>query len=278
MGIVTLFRFLVGDRGAILQLASTPWTLVVGFVFVLSAGFAREYDAEDLLHKPWHLLLPLGASLAASLVLFCFLKPSTADSDPSFFSGYLSFLGLFWMTAPLAWLYAIPYERFLGSDESMQANLGTLGLVAAWRVILMMRILFVLFGYTVVEAFCLVMAFADALALPALIFVPQQILSGMSGIQQSNREALLAGVGFQVGLAAGCTSPIWFVLGVGHWLMSEPHWQAVPLSNRSRPGWALWALAGASVAIWAVILPFTQPVQRHSTLSGMASSTVSSFP
>jgi len=35
----------------------------------LLPAFAREYDGEDLLHEPWHLLLPLVASLATSFIL-----------------------------------------------------------------------------------------------------------------------------------------------------------------------------------------------------------------
>src|SRR5262245_21291219 len=114
MGLSTLLRYLIGDRRAIEEIASDRRALWLGFLFVQSAGFARDYDGEDLYHEPWHLLLALAASLAASLVFFtlCFCKVLASEAPrPSFFSGYLSFLGLFWMTAPLAWLYAIPYER-----------------------------------------------------------------------------------------------------------------------------------------------------------------------
>ena len=73
VGIRTLARYLLGDREAIRTLASTRHTLWLGLLFVLSAGFAREYDGADLLHEPWHVVLPLGASLASSLVLFFLL-------------------------------------------------------------------------------------------------------------------------------------------------------------------------------------------------------------
>ena len=71
MNIRTLLRYLFGGRQAILELASSRWALVIGLLFVLSASFAREYDGEDLLREPWHLLLPLAASLVSSFVLFC---------------------------------------------------------------------------------------------------------------------------------------------------------------------------------------------------------------
>ena len=70
MRVETVFLYLTGDRRAILQLAASPWTLLIGAIFVLSAGLARDYDGEDLLREPWHLLIPFAASIAASLILF----------------------------------------------------------------------------------------------------------------------------------------------------------------------------------------------------------------
>ena len=34
---------------------------------MISAGFAREYDGEDLLREPFHIFIPLAASFVASL-------------------------------------------------------------------------------------------------------------------------------------------------------------------------------------------------------------------
>jgi hypothetical protein len=70
MRIATICRYLLGNREAILTLSRDPWTLRIGLLFVLSAGFAREYDQEYLVAKPWVLLVPLAASLAASFLLF----------------------------------------------------------------------------------------------------------------------------------------------------------------------------------------------------------------
>ena len=64
MTISTLIRYLVGHRRAILEVAESKSAVWLGLLFVISAGFAREYDGVDLLHEPWHLALPLGASLA----------------------------------------------------------------------------------------------------------------------------------------------------------------------------------------------------------------------
>ncbi len=134
MTIRTLLRYLIGERQAILDLAANRWTPLIALLFVLSAGFARKYDGADLLREPWHLVLPLGASLVASFLLFCFAYDARFEQRrrPRFLDAYLSFLGLFWMTAPLAWAYAVPYERFLSPVDAAEANLWTLGLVSLW--------------------------------------------------------------------------------------------------------------------------------------------------
>ena len=115
---LTILRFLFGSRDAIERIAAcrqAPW---IGLLLVFSAALAREYDGQDLLHEPWHLFLPLFASLATSFLLYLLLRVvgwfRSAGWNP-FWSGYWSFLGLYWMTAPLAWLYAIPVERFLSA-------------------------------------------------------------------------------------------------------------------------------------------------------------------
>jgi hypothetical protein len=140
----TLLRYLVFlDRQAIQDIAVCRQAVWLGLLFVLSAGFAREYDGEDLLHESRHLLLPLGASLVTSLLLFglvWLVERGWRRGEQSFGQAYRSFLGLYWMTAPLAWLYAVPVERFLSPADAVRANLWLLGIVALWRVVLMVRV------------------------------------------------------------------------------------------------------------------------------------------
>src|SRR5262249_34272404 len=109
----TPFLYLIGNRQAIFDIATDRRAIFIGFLFLLSARCAREYDGEDLLHEPWYLLIPLAASLASSFLLYlvtygvvCLWRAQ--GTGPTFLNGYRSFLGLFWMTAPLAWLYAVP--------------------------------------------------------------------------------------------------------------------------------------------------------------------------
>jgi len=265
VGISTLLRFLIGDRSAILAIAVQPRAWVTGLVFVLSAGFAREYDSEDLLHEPWYLLVPLAASLGSSFLLFGVLYGVTAlreTSGPSFPRAYRAFLTLFWFTAPLAWLYAIPYERFLDAVAATRANLYTLALVSAWRVALMMRVAVVLMGMRPLAAFSRVLAYSSGLALVAINFLPFPIIEIMGGVHVTGADRVVQSAAQLV----GCFGPLLFVvclvLALG--IRPRPHWQVsldshVQQATLSIP---LKLLACASLATWIGILPLTQAEQR----------------
>ncbi|OWK37787.1 hypothetical protein [Fimbriiglobus ruber] len=266
MRVRTLFLFLTGDRQAILDLAADRRAVWVGLLFVLSAGFAREYDGQDLLREPWHLLVPVGASLAAASVLFlvaCGRLLFRPKKRPPLLTAYRSFLTLFWMTAPLAWLYAIPYERFLSPGSATSANLWTLALVAAWRVALMVRVVSVLTGRKTVSALVLVMTVADAAALTAVFLMPWPVLSGMGGVRQTESESAVSGATMTVACYGLFSAPFWFFCGLNAVLSEKPVWQ-VPYApaEATVPTRAVWALAVLSLVIWLPILPWTQAEQQ----------------
>src|SRR5205823_5833984 len=116
MKFATLFKYLIGKRSAIEEIASNRSSLTIGFLFCVSAALARHYDGKYFWREPWFLLAPAGASILISAILFLAIYLDTSLKArqilPNIWSCYLSFLGLYWMTAPLAWLYGIPYERF----------------------------------------------------------------------------------------------------------------------------------------------------------------------
>ena len=237
MGIGTLLGYLIGVRSATLTLAERPRTWLIGLVFVFSAGFAREYDGEDLVHEPWYLLAPLGASLVASFVLFCVLyvpgRMAGADSPPSF-TAYRTFLGLFWMTAPLAWLYAIPYERLFDPVTAAYANVYTLALVSAWRVALMVRVGVVLFGLSPWAALFRVVAYADTVALIAINILPFPIIEIMGGLRVSDAEMAVRSAAQTFVCWGGVSLILWWLL-------------AISADNRS--SWALpWRKGGQPAA------------------------------
>lgn len=266
MRIRTLFLYLTGDRRAILELAADRSALWIGLAFVLSAGFAREYDGADLLREPWHLVIPVGASLVAASLLFlvvCGRLFLRREPRPPFLATYRSFLTLFWLTAPLAWLYAVPYERFLEPGDATRWNLFTLAVVAAWRVVLMVRVTAVLTGRSHFESMLLVMAFADAVALLAVTLMPKPIVSFMGGVRLTESEAAVQGATMLIFILGLCSAPIWGIGGLLAFFYGKPTWQ-VPASNTpSRvPGRAITAMAAASLLVWLPILPWTQSEQR----------------
>ena len=282
--------FLLGNGEAIRRLAATPRLWVVGLLFTVSAGLAREYDAEDLLAEPWHLLIAPGASLVAATTLWLFvqlsgirrwvwsskpvessMQPDTTPGDlevpppkpspaPRLLDSYLAFLGLFWLTAPLAWLYGIPYERMMSAGEAASSNLWTLLLVGLWRVVLMARVLQVLYGIGGVVASIIVLLFGTVLMLAALFTMPVPIFAVMGGVRLGEADrslALLALLGKFIGsIAAVVLGLLWTATFLDQRRWS---WHVAAVVVPVRP---LVVLALAAIAWWCAWLPLTQPEQQ----------------
>lgn len=261
-------RYLLGSRQAILELAASPWTLLIGAIFVLSAGFAREYDGEDLIHEPWHASRPLGASLASGTTLFlvvhlaALLKRGRGEGQqPSFFKAWRTFLGLFWLTAPMAWLYAVPYERFMSPVDAIELNLWTLALVSVWRVLLMTRVISVLYGFGAISSFFLVMLFADAVVFAVVTLVPTPVIDVMGGLRHSDRDALISGVTLTVIYLSVVTAPVWIVGALISVAVLKPKWPDLEMFVTRHRSRGLLALAVASVIAFVPLLVISQPEQ-----------------
>jgi hypothetical protein len=262
----TVLSFLRGDREAIVTIASARGALGIGALFVVSAALAREYDGVDLLAEPWHLVLPLAASLATSFLLYSLLygvgKARGIGKVP-FGRTYLRFLGLYWMTAPLAWLYAVPVESFMTPGQATVANLALLGLVSVWRVILMTRVVQSLFNIGLTAAWPVVLLFADVVALAAIGVLPRPVISIMGGISHTDAEVTILTATWLVGAACVVSLPVWLIATLVI-AAAGKRWE-FPLGTADtgpRPTAGLWSLAALSVAGWVFVLPFTQPRQR----------------
>jgi len=270
MTIATLGKFLVGNRQAILDVGATRGAWLVGILLVLSAGLAREYDHEDLLREPWHALLPLAASLVTATILFALVRIVSWRRSGSGWpphGGYPAFLGLYWATAPLAWLYAIPVERLLPAEQAVAANLWLLAIVSVWRVVLMARVVGVVWRCHGWEAFQIVALFAWGVASAVLSQTRLPILSMMGGIELAPAEAILAEVTFFVMLFLFLSTPFWLICGVAIlFLRRRPGgpWTPDPAfaSGSLRVGRSLWAFSAAAVVVGLALLPVTQPEQR----------------
>jgi hypothetical protein len=278
MSIKTLLLFLFGHRPSIEAAYNSPNAVWVGLLFVISAGFAREYDGEDLLHEPWHVFLPLGASLVTSFLLYALLelsfraKQSHEQVALSFLARYRRFLGLYWLTAPLAWLYAIPVEQYFSAGDAVRFNLSLLGIVSLWRVLLITRVSSILYSRSFWTSFFVVMLFADTVAMIIFWFTPLPILSVMGGIRLTESENVLLETGLWVRFLGTVSWPVWLiaanVVTLGKFGMSTNSIATPPESvhPERRIAGSLWAIAIVSIVVWAAILPSTQPQQlsrRH---------------
>jgi hypothetical protein len=240
----------------------------IGLIFVFSAALAREYDAEYIPDRPWIMLVPLAASLVSSVGLWVvlWLAAWVAQRKPMpFFRNYVLFLGMFWMTAPLAWLYAIPVERFMGELDAARANYALLGLVATWRVVLMVRVAQVWTGRSLLASILLVLAFGGVVLFGALSLSPWPVIEMMAG-SRTEIEELHIGIKGSVFCFMILGAPALFVFGVTYMgatvgrrrTRTSPPWMFKP-SMALGAKKTLWALAAVSVLAWLPLLPFTQP-------------------
>lgn len=173
-GVLTLAAFLLGRREAIERCAATPGLWRVGFLLTITAAIARSYDGAYFPAQPWRLIIPALASLVTAGLIYPALLlaskgkgirwPADAEIIP-----FDRWLALVWLTAPLAWLYAVPYERWLDVYDAALANVITLAVVSAWRVWLMIRCLSVLHGCSAAAASGIVLPVASAVACAALL-------------------------------------------------------------------------------------------------------------
>lgn len=263
----TFGRFLLGNRAAILTLAAdqrAPW---FGLAFVMLAALGREYDAEYLVAEPWHLLIGPAASAGAAVAVYLavhLVGSWEPDARQPFLATFPRFLALFWLTAPLAWIYAVPFERFLSVTGAAEANLAALQVVALWRVLLMARVVAVLFGTTFGGALAPVVLVSAGLMQAALTMFPVALLAFMGGVRLGPADAVLASAGFTAFmlslLGGGFAALVCLVDFVR--FRSNP-WRAPALPD-PHPASArtTWIVTGALFLLALAPLPWTQREQR----------------
>ena len=268
MTIRTLFGYLVGRESAIREIASNRHSILVGFLFCLSAALARHYDGKYLLREPWFLLAPAAASLLTSSILFFFLYLATSIKArkvlPDFAPCYLSFLGLYWMTAPLAWLYGIPYERFLSEVDAAQANVWTLELVSVWRVLLISRAVAILTPSSLFSAFTKIAVPAIGIVFVALSYARMPLIDWMGGVRVppsvqpvANAYMLVIFYGFFAILIGGL---VW--LGLLFVASPESTFEGFRVRQAGNVGKALPILASIVILGFTAALPVTQREQK----------------
>lgn len=259
MNFWTILRFLFGNAPTIRGVARNRAALWTGISLVLLTGIARNYDQTYFLETPIWLIGPLVFSFFSGSFLYWILIRVIArrhiPADSRNRRQWTTFMAVFWMTAPVAWLYAIPVERFLDSYHAAQANIALLGIVSLWRVLLMGRIVSVLMQIHFCRALGWVLVGATLEVIVVVFFgaffsgsLSRHILAAMAGMRNAPEEALL-------GSALGFVwASSWAVLLVCVVLLVTRRFQGAlqPLPE-SLPGKMPWVLLGALVVIWTAI-------------------------
>jgi hypothetical protein len=259
------FGFADAIRAAAVSRAAFP----TGLVLVLLTAVARSYDQTWIGEKPvlW-LLGPLLFSLVSGTWLFLvtyagFVRKYWPEAERSIgvWKDWRAFMGLFWLTAPVAWLYAIPVERFLDSLNAARANVALLLVVSLWRVVLFSRVIQVISGARYPTALMWVLLPASIEAMVVLVpnSMGEAIARGMGGLRHSPEEdVLLAAVEIVVTVALYSV----IVCAVGSYLL-RPRFPTtrLPPTQVGGPPWTL--LAGCAV-FWLVAAFWAQPSTARS--------------
>lgn len=256
LGPRTWLRCLAGEREAILAFASTTAAFPAGMLLALAAGLAREYDGAFLLCEPWHALLSLGVSALLGTVFWAaFLLPRRAGS-PS----WRAFLGLFWLSAPLAWLYAVPYERFLAPLPAYQANLWTLATVAFVRVIWITRVLSVLQGESFGRTLVGVLLLADIEVFVLAWIAPKPVLEFMGGVRGSAVERAVGNTNSTLVVFSALLFPL---IGFAAIFFFPTRRKAPDLAQEPCEARSLQRFALLGTLAWLPLLAWAQPEQAR---------------
>lgn len=189
-----LLAYQFGNAEAIRRVAGSGYLLLVGAMLVLITSVPRNYDQTYIGETPWWPLIPLLFSFFSGSFLFFVLKVGFIDeAEGTSWRKYSMFMGLFWMTAPIAWMYGIPVERFLDGRGAAVANLWLLGIVSVWRVALMTRVMSVIYQVSWYRAGGWVLLGASLEVVAVLFFghFGQAVGRGMAGMENSAEQNLI---------------------------------------------------------------------------------------
>ena len=207
------FRFLTFQSLKIEGKRDLLHLAIAGIVFAWIAGLGRYWD-----HPSAHIWQYMGlGSVIYIFVLSALIWILALPLRPERWS-YLSVLTFVGLTSPLAWLYAIPVERFVPISTAVTANVLFLAIVAMWRVALYVYFLRVIAKLSGAKVFVLTLlpltGIIFALAALNLEHAVFEIMAGLE-TERTESEVIHDGVYFFV-LALGVVSvfaaPILFLL------------------------------------------------------------------
>ena len=203
MNTQTILSFLLGNRTAIERTASTRSALWIGMILVLMTSIPRNYDQDHISENTFMWIFgPLIFSTISGTWMFIIAyqwataagRKHASEPDIGERHEWRSFMGMFWMTAPIAWIYALPVERWLEPLPAAKANLALLAIVASWRVLLLTRCIQVVCKLPYAKALVWVVAAASVEVLVVGMFggvMSQAVLASMGGMRNSPAEELI---------------------------------------------------------------------------------------
>jgi hypothetical protein len=251
-----LLMYQVGDAGAIRRVAGSKYLLLVAAVLVVMTSVPRNYDQTYIGEVPWWPVIPLLFSLVSGSFMFLVLQGAfIRHVEQGIFRKYLRFLGLFWMTAPVAWVYGIPVERFLDARGATVANLWLLGIVSVWRVMLLTRVVSVIFQVRWWRAGGWVL-FGACVEVVVVLFNPvmgDAIARGMGGMRNSPEQDLLLGVLEAVLMTCLMAAPVMMIAMVVASKVFGERARFADLPTHTGAPWATLLLVAAGWVCAAII-------------------------
>ncbi len=272
----TWIRYLFGHAESIRALARSAGAWQVSLALVLLTSIARNYDQTWIGEKPFHwiagnILFSTVSGSALFVWVRIFMTNRIDDPNVPFGASWRQFMGLFWGTAPVAWLYAIPVERWAGSMEAAHFNLTLLAVVSLWRVLLMARIIGVLHSAAFWRALCWVLSMACVEVVVVMLgsgTLSRQIMAGMGGLRNSPEEDVLArALSTTAGVAFYGFIPM-LILGLVARMLGNPRFTANLVPGAGRLPWIGVAVAAA---LWiGVAIPAQQQTRSNAEIDALA--------
>jgi hypothetical protein len=102
-----------GHRESILRAVDSRFGIVLMLLLVTSAAICREYDVSSFMVETEELAYPFIVSFVLASILFvvvAVMRQIAKCSLAEDVGNYERFLLGYWLTAPIAWFYAIPIE------------------------------------------------------------------------------------------------------------------------------------------------------------------------
>jgi len=129
--ITQTIKFLTFQRAKIDLRANKFGFLAMAIGSAWIAGIGRYWDHPDAYSWQYAGLGSVAYIFVLAAVLWVVIYPLRPKNW-----SYLSILVFIGLTSPLAWIYAVPVEKFMSAENATTANIWFLFVVAAWRVAL----------------------------------------------------------------------------------------------------------------------------------------------